>query len=212
MNTCVQAHTHTCSSLLSKDRFPPPVFHSMITFIIIIIYPSTMRVVWAPQVISQPLSSIFPCSPLSSGTLRTPGLSIPWCCLPTSSLSGTFSPFHHALQDGFGQTWWTGDMTIPLQFVSLRWSGGHHFIGCKALLNFMPFCTVCRCTWKWPSHIQMHEKICKLCPLKWNTRQSHKAYHAFILFICVTSMHCLNYSSKNLKEEENDSDIPVSLK
>ena len=27
----------------------------------------------------------FPCSPLPSGTCRTPGLSIPWCCLPTSS-------------------------------------------------------------------------------------------------------------------------------
>ena len=26
----------------------------------------------------------FPCSPLPSGTWRTPGLSIPWCCLPTS--------------------------------------------------------------------------------------------------------------------------------
>ena len=32
--------------------------------------------------------------------------------------------FHCALQDDFGQSWWTGDMTIPLQFVSLRWSGG----------------------------------------------------------------------------------------
>ena len=29
------------------------------------------------------------------------------------------SPFHCALQDGFGQTWSTGDMSIPLQFVSL---------------------------------------------------------------------------------------------
>ena len=35
--------------------------------------------------ILQPLSSIFPCSPLPSGTWWTPGLSIPWCCLPTSS-------------------------------------------------------------------------------------------------------------------------------
>ena len=35
--------------------------------------------------ISQPVFSIFPCSPLPSGTCRTPGLSIPWCCLPTSS-------------------------------------------------------------------------------------------------------------------------------
>ena len=35
--------------------------------------------------ILQPVFSIFPCSPLPSGTCRTPGLSIPWCCLPTSS-------------------------------------------------------------------------------------------------------------------------------
>ena len=32
--------------------------------------------------------------------------------LPLSVLSP--SPFHCALQDGFGLTWWTGDMTVPL--------------------------------------------------------------------------------------------------
>ena len=45
--------------------------------IIIIIYPLTATVVGAPQMISQPVSSILPCSPLPSGTCRTPGLSIP---------------------------------------------------------------------------------------------------------------------------------------
>ena len=56
----------------------------------------------------------------STGTWRTLGLSIPWCCLPTSSsVCLVFPPFHCALQDSFGQTWWTGDMTIPLQFASL---------------------------------------------------------------------------------------------
>ena len=44
---------------------------------IIIIYLLTAKVFGAPQMISQPVSSIFPCSPLPSGTLRTPGLSIP---------------------------------------------------------------------------------------------------------------------------------------
>ena len=44
-----------------------------------LIYPLTVRVVGAPQMISQPVSSIFPCFPLPSGTWRTPGLSIPWC-------------------------------------------------------------------------------------------------------------------------------------
>ena len=50
-----------------------------------LIYPLTARVVGAPQMILQPVFSIFPCSPLPSGTWRTPGLSIPRCCLPTSS-------------------------------------------------------------------------------------------------------------------------------
>ena len=53
--------------------------------IIIIINPSTARVIGAPQMILQPVFSIFPCSPLRSGTCRTPGLSIPWRCLPTCS-------------------------------------------------------------------------------------------------------------------------------
>ena len=56
----------------------------ILCIIMIIIYPLTRRVVEAPQMISQPVSSIFPCSPLPFGTWRTPGLPIPWCCLPTS--------------------------------------------------------------------------------------------------------------------------------
>ena len=52
--------------------------------------------------------------------LATPGLSIPWCCLPTSSFVSFvfFPPVHCVLEDCFGQTWWTGDMTILLQFAS----------------------------------------------------------------------------------------------
>ena len=57
--------------------------------IITIINPLTARVVGAPQMILQPVFSIFPCSPLPSGTWQTPGLSIPWCCLPTSSSVST---------------------------------------------------------------------------------------------------------------------------
>ena len=45
--------------------------------IIIIIYPLTARVVGAPHMILQQVFSIFPCSPLPSGTCRTLGLSIP---------------------------------------------------------------------------------------------------------------------------------------
>ena len=39
-----------------------------------LIYPLTAKVVGAQQMISQPTSSIFLCSPLPSGTWRTPGL------------------------------------------------------------------------------------------------------------------------------------------
>ena len=42
-----------------------------------LIYPLTARVVGEPQMISQPVSSILPCSPRPSGTWRTPGLFIP---------------------------------------------------------------------------------------------------------------------------------------
>ena len=67
--------------------------------------PLTMRIIGAPQITSQPVLSIFLCSQLPSGTWRTPGLSIPKYCFPTSfSVSLSFSPFHCALQDDFGHT------------------------------------------------------------------------------------------------------------
>ena len=69
-------HTRTAV----KARFG----HGNGTRIIIIINHLTARVVGAPQTILQPVFSIFPCSPLPSGTCRTPGLSIPWYCLSTS--------------------------------------------------------------------------------------------------------------------------------
>ena len=68
-------------------------------------YPLTAGVVGALQMSSQPVSSIFLCSPLPSGTWRTPGLSIPFCCLPTTFLFAlSSSHFHCALHDGFRQT------------------------------------------------------------------------------------------------------------
>ena len=54
-------------------------------FILTFTYPLTVEVVWSPQMTTQPVSSIFLRSPLPSGTRRTLGLSIAWCCLPTSS-------------------------------------------------------------------------------------------------------------------------------
>ena len=98
----------------------------VVTLVIIIIYPLTARVVGAPVMISQPVSSIFPCSPLPSGTWRTPGLSIPWGCLPTSSsVCLVFFPFLlcHA-------RWFWPDLTNERHVhttavcISLWWSGG----------------------------------------------------------------------------------------
>ena len=66
------------STLIRYSNNRPVVIHHLI-----IIYPLIVRVAGTPHMISQPASSIFPCSPLPSGTWWTPGLSIPWCCLPT---------------------------------------------------------------------------------------------------------------------------------
>ena len=91
-NTHTHIHTHThmfwlLRTPLSRKWFVLHEHETCITIVIIIIISSlTARVVGAPQMILKPVFSIFPCSPLPSGTCRTPGLSIPWCCLPTSSL------------------------------------------------------------------------------------------------------------------------------
>ena len=85
-------------------------------FIIIIMYPLTARVVGAPQMISQLVSSIIPSSSLPSGTWQVwPFPDVVFPPLPLSALSS--SPFHCALQDVFCRTWWTVDMTY---YCSLR--------------------------------------------------------------------------------------------
>ena len=80
------------------------IYHRLCWFIIIIIiYPLTMRVVGAPQMISQSVSSIFPVlhCPLGLGKLQAcPFPDVIFPPLPPSSLSS--SSFHCALQDGFG--------------------------------------------------------------------------------------------------------------
>ena len=92
-----------------------------IDIIIIIIYPITARVVGAPHMFSQPVSLIFShlhC-PLGLGELKAcPFPDVVFPLLLLSPLSS--SPFHCALQDGFGQTWWTGDMSISLRFAVVR--------------------------------------------------------------------------------------------
>ena len=75
---CLQrSHNYQKFHLFSFEYVFPITYHliSSIPF---------ARVIGAPQMISQPVSSIFPSSPLYSGTWQPPGLSIPWCCNPTS--------------------------------------------------------------------------------------------------------------------------------
>ena len=110
------------------------LFTIIIIIIIIIINSLTARVVGAPQMILQPVFSIYPCSPLPSGTCRTPGLSILRCCLPTSSsLCLVFFALSLCLAVWFWP-WWTGNMTIPLQFASL-YDGQEVFVRLNCLLD-----------------------------------------------------------------------------
>ena len=102
------------------------LFTIIIIIIIIIINSLTARVVGAPQMILQPVFSIYPCSPLPSGTCRTPGLSILRCCLPTSSsLCLVFFALSLCLAIWFWPDLMNGkhDHTTAV-CVSLRWSGG----------------------------------------------------------------------------------------
>ena len=70
--------------------------------IIIIIIPLTARVVGAPQMILQLVFSIFPCRLGLAELQACPFPDVFFPPLPLSALSS--SPFHCALQDGFGQT------------------------------------------------------------------------------------------------------------
>ena len=70
--------------------------------------------------------------PQGLGELQAcPFLDVVFPPLPLSALSS--SPFHFALQDGFGRTWWTGDMSIPLQLASL-YDGQEVFVWSDCLL------------------------------------------------------------------------------
>ena len=91
-----------------------------------LIYSLTTRVLGAPQMISQPVFSIFPCSALPSGTWQTPGLSIPWYCLPTSSsFCLVFFPRSLCLAKWFRPDLMNGKhVRNTAVCASLRWSGG----------------------------------------------------------------------------------------
>ena len=91
----------------------------------------TAWVVWAPQMTSQPISSIFLCSPLPSVTWQTPGLSIPWCCLPTSScVCRIFFPLSVPCKMVLARPddWRYVSYHCSLCLFTLQWSGGLHVV------------------------------------------------------------------------------------
>ena len=90
--------------------------HCLLSLYCIFTYPLTKRVIGAPQMTSKAVFTIVLHCPLGSGKLQAcPFPDVVFPPLFLSALSS--SPFHCAVQDGFGQTWCTGDMSIPLQFT-----------------------------------------------------------------------------------------------
>ena len=114
----------TQSSNAEEDAPPPPgrdMFH---------LHLHLLGVAETPQMTSQPTFSIFLCSPLPSGICRTPGLSIPRCCLPTSSsVCVVFFPLSLCLARWFWPDLMNGkhDHTTAV-CVCLRSSGDLHVV------------------------------------------------------------------------------------
>ena len=94
-------------------------------YLIIIICPLTTEVIGAPQMILKPVFSVFLCSPLPSGTWRTPGLSIPLCLPTSSSVCLVFLPLSLCLARGLWPDLMNGrHVHTTAVCISLRWSGG----------------------------------------------------------------------------------------
>ena len=115
----------------------------IIIIIIIIINPLTVRIVghyrWFHNQFP-PVSPVLHCSLGLNELQACPFPEVVFPPLPLPALSS--SPFHCALQNGFGQTWWT----IPLQFASLYddqevfvWSNCLLYLGKDFLIGNMIF-------------------------------------------------------------------------
>ena len=108
------------------------MFHFIFT------YPLTMRVAGAPQITSQPVSSIFPCSPLPSGLGKLQACSFPdvvFPPLPPSALSS--SPFTVPCKMVWARPdeWETCPYHFSLHFcMMVRWCLGD-LIACWILAN-----------------------------------------------------------------------------
>ena len=99
-------------------------------------YSLTAGVVGAPQMTSQPVSSNFLWSPLPYGTLRTPGLSIPWCFLPTTFFFlSAFSLLSLCLARWFWPDLMNGRHVRTLKFPSL-YNGQKVLVWSSCLLDF----------------------------------------------------------------------------
>ena len=83
--------------------------------IIIIIYPLNARVIGHHRWFHNQFPPFSPVLHCLLGLGNLPACPFPDVVFPPLSPSAlSSSPFHCALQDGFGQTWWTGDMTLQL--------------------------------------------------------------------------------------------------
>ena len=104
MEQCVVSDRNlACTALIRHKTLTTSAI--IIIIIIITTYPLTARVVGAPQMILQPVFSIFLVlhCPLGLAELQAcPFPNVVFPPLPLSALSS--SPFHCALQYGFGQT------------------------------------------------------------------------------------------------------------
>ena len=123
-------------SVSTTNKEETPCYSELYSVSLLWSYLLTARVVGAPQVISQPVSAIFFCSPLPPGTWRTPGLSIPFC-LPTCSsvylksrgrlqtkslIWGLHLDVIYLLADTWFEKACTFKMASPLSCCTIQWS------------------------------------------------------------------------------------------
>ena len=112
-------------------------YYLRLIIIITIINPLTASVLGAPQMILQPVFFMFfPVLHCPLGLAKLQACPFPGVVFPPLPLSALSSPpLPCTLQDGFGQTWWTGNMTIPLQFAS-PYDSQEVFVWSNCVLDF----------------------------------------------------------------------------
>ena len=175
---------------------------SYVIILSIIINPLTARIVGAPQMILQPVFSIFSCSPLPSGTCLTQGLSIHWCCLPTSSFVRlVFFPLSLCLARWFWPDLMKGrhDHTTAV-CISLRLSGDLHVVQLPAG------------TWHelFKIYKKWEKKICTHRPSALRTHMTHPLYAPPETQNTTNTLYMKSHSN-NLYPGEIETDWPNEL-